>query len=85
MTGQEMCEYIAAVARARSGVEIESEAIWNASPSGELWPVVAAYQTAREWAENGHYETDFDGSQTGEPGRMTFVQDGPPRFEVSTA
>jgi hypothetical protein len=50
-TGKEMCELIAAVAKERDGIEVEPEAIWNASPTGELAHVFLLYQDAKEWRE----------------------------------
>jgi hypothetical protein len=46
-TGKEMCELIAAVAKERDGIEVEPEAIWNASPTGELAHVFLLYQDAK--------------------------------------
>lgn len=43
MTGREMCEKISAAMEQRTGVKVPPDAIWNMSPSGELWPVFELY------------------------------------------
>lgn len=43
MTGQEMCEYIVKVF---PGLNLTAEEVWDASPSGELFPVYELYWAA---------------------------------------
>jgi hypothetical protein len=43
MTGQEMCERVAAEMKRRTGKDFDAQAFWNASPTGELGHVFDLY------------------------------------------
>lgn len=47
MTGRQMCEAVSAWLASKHNITIAPEAIWNMSPSGELWPVYALYERCR--------------------------------------
>jgi hypothetical protein len=49
MTGKQMCETIAWVRFARTGEALDPSAIWNASPTGELWHVFGLFDEACIW------------------------------------
>lgn len=46
VTGQAMCEAISRWLKDQ-GKDVTPEAIWNSSPSGELWHVFALYAEAK--------------------------------------
>ncbi|HEX3617831.1 MAG TPA: hypothetical protein VHU61_14925, partial [Solirubrobacteraceae bacterium] len=47
LTGQQMCEFIAAEFKRQTGEEIDPKAIWEASPTGELAHVFELYAIAK--------------------------------------
>lgn len=49
LSGKKMCEFIAEVHLQRTGETIDPEAIWNASPAGELYHVWDLYAGALAW------------------------------------
>lgn len=53
MTGMKMCEYIAGEIKKETGVEVDPLAIWNMSPNGDIWPIVALYIAVKERVEEG--------------------------------
>lgn len=53
MTGQQMCETIAWAEEQANGRRLDPEAIWNMSPSGELWYVIGWYEDAEDWLLRG--------------------------------
>lgn len=67
LTGQQMCEFIAGVWKERYGQEIEPEAIWNASPSGELVHVFMLYEASKQWKDS-QGSGDSTGAVSGETG-----------------
>ena len=48
MTGEQMCEVIAAHWKREYGITVDPESIWNYSPTGELWYVYTWYEQATQ-------------------------------------
>jgi hypothetical protein len=50
VTFKEACEFIAEVHLERTGVQLDPEKdVFEMSPTGELWPVIEAYEAAKAW------------------------------------
>lgn len=62
MNGQSACELISRYLKDTEGVDVEPEAIWNASQTGELAHVFAWYWEARAHYANARLGIRLDGT-----------------------
>jgi hypothetical protein len=51
ITGRDMCELISSWMWDETGKSVPPEAIWNVSPTGELFQVFEWYNQARSWQQ----------------------------------